>query len=111
MQEQLDELKLEKDELQALLDISESDRVVTFENGRYVNGIREIYIKLLGMNVGQNNVHPVISSVLEKFTNINLEGPLSAAAATTGNLFAEAQRLAKNQAGMTITENKNSILH
>ena len=35
LQEQLNELKLEKDELQALLDISESVAVATFENGRY----------------------------------------------------------------------------
>ena len=39
LQEQLKELKLEKGGLQALLDISESDKVRTFENGRYVNGI------------------------------------------------------------------------
>ena len=56
---------MEKDELQALLDISESDAVVTFENGRYVNRIREIYIKILSMNVERNDVCPVIESVLE----------------------------------------------
>ena len=110
LQEQLKELKLEKGGLQALLDISESDKVRTFENGRYVNGIREIYIKFLGMNIGRNNVGPVIESVLEQFTNIRLEGPLPSAA-TTGNLFAEAQILAKSQAAMAIAENKNSSLH
>ena len=91
--EQLKELNLEKDGLQALLEISESDTVTTFESGGYVNGIREIYIKLLGMNVGRNNVRSVIESVLEQITNIRLEGPLPAA--TTGSLFAEAQILAK----------------
>ena len=110
LQEQLKELKLEKDGLQALLDISESDTVTTFENGKYVHGIREIYIKLLGMNVGQNNVRPVIDYVLEQFTNICLEGQLPSAA-TTENLFAEAQILAKIQAAMAIAENKNSTLH
>ena len=110
LQEQLKELKLEKDGLQALLDISESDTVTTFESGRYVNGIREIYIKLLGMNVGRNNVRPVIESVLEQFTNIRLEGPLPSAA-TTGNLFTEAQILAKIQAAMAVAENENSTLH
>ena len=110
LQEQLKELKLEKDGLQALLDISESDTVTTFESGRYVNGIREIYIKLLGMNVGRNNVRPVIESVLEQFTNIRLEGPLPPAA-KTGNLFTEAQILAKIQAEMPVVENKNSTLH
>ena len=65
LQEQLKELKLEKGGLQALLDISESDIVTTFENGTYVNAIRGIYIKFLGMNVGRNNVDTVIESVLE----------------------------------------------
>ena len=103
-------MKLEKDGLQALLDISESDMVPTFENGRYVNGIREIYIKLLGMNVGRNNVRPIIESVLEQFSNIRLAGPLPSPA-TTGNLFAEAQILAKIQAAAAIVENENSTLH
>ena len=76
LQDQIKELKLAKDGLQALLDISESDMVTTFENGMYVNGIREIYIKLLAMNVGRNNVRPIIESVLEQFTNIRLAGLL-----------------------------------
>ena len=46
LQEQLDKLKLEKEVLEALLDINESDIATTIENGKYVNGIREIYIKL-----------------------------------------------------------------
>ena len=46
LQEQLDKLKLEKEVLEALLDINESDIATTVENGKYVNGIREIYIKL-----------------------------------------------------------------
>ena len=110
LQKQQKELKLEKDGLQALFDISESDTVVTFENGRCVNRIREIYIKLLAINVGQNNVRPVIESLLEQFLNIRLEGPLLSAA-IAGNLFAEAQILAKIQAAMAIAENKNSRLH
>ena len=30
----------------------------------------------LDMNVGRNNVRPIIESVLEQFTNIRLAGPL-----------------------------------
>ena len=60
LQEQLKELKMKKDGIHELLDISESDAVTTFENETYVNGITEIFIKLLGMNVGRNNVGPVI---------------------------------------------------
>ena len=90
-------MKLEKDGLQALLYINESDMVTTFENGRYVNGVTEIYIKLLGINVGRNNVRPIIESVLEQFTNISLAGPLLLPA-MTGNLFTAAQILTKIQA-------------
>ena len=46
-------------------------------------------MKLLGMNVGRNNVRPIIESVLEQFTNIRLAGPLPSPA-TTGNLLEEA---------------------
>ena len=98
LQEQLKELKLEKDGLQALLYINESDMVTTFENGRYVNGITKIYIKLFSINVGRN-VCPIIGSVLEKFTNIRLAGPLLSPA-TTGNLFTVAQILTKIQAAV-----------
>ena len=98
LQEQLKELKLEKDGLQALLYINDSDMVTTFENGRYVNGITKIYIKLFGINVGRN-VCPIIGSVLEQFTNIRLAGPLLSPA-TTGNLFTVAQILTKIQAAV-----------
>ena len=110
MQEQPKELKLEIDGLQALLDINESDMVTTFKSGRYVNGIREIYIRLLGINVGWNNVRPVIESVFQQCTNICLEGPLPSAV-TTGNLFAEAQILAKIKAAMAVAKKQNSTLH
>ena len=93
-----------------ILDISESDMVTTFENERQVNGIREVYIKLLGTNVGRNNVQPIIESVLEQFTNIRLAGPLPSPE-TTRNLFAEAVILSKIQAAAAIAENKNSTLH
>ena len=55
----------------------------------------EIYIKLLGINVGRN-VCQIIESVLEQLTNIRLAGPLLSPA-TTGNLFTAAQILTKTQ--------------
>ena len=62
------------------------------------------------MNVGLDNVRPVIESVLEQFTIILLEGPLPSAV-TRGNFFAEAQILAKVQVAVGIAGNKNSTLH
>ena len=94
---------MEKDALKVLRDISESDAITASESGRCVNGIRENSIKLLGMNVGRNNVCPVIESVLELFTNKQLEGP---PAATTGNFFVEVWILTKIQAAMAIAEKK-----
>ena len=77
---------MKKDGLKVLRDISESDAIKASESGRSVNGIRESSIKLLGRNVGRSNVCQVIESVLELFTNKQLEGP---PAATTGNFFVE----------------------
>ena len=74
--------------LHPLLGISESDMVTFFENGKHCNVIRYIYMKLLGMNVGHNNVCPIIEPVLEQFINIRLAGPLPSPA--TGNLLEEA---------------------
>ena len=68
-------------------------------------------MKLLGMNVGRNNVRPIIESVLEQFINIRLAGPLPSPA-TTGNIIEEAKILAKIQAAESIVEKKkNSTLH
>ena len=50
LQEPLKELELERHGLHAL-DITETDMVTIFENERYDNGIREIYISFLGKNV------------------------------------------------------------
>ena len=50
---------------------------------------RDLYV-----NVGRNNVHPIIESFLDQFTKVRLGGPLPSPA-STGNLLAEAQILAK----------------
>ena len=60
LQKERKELKLEKDRLPALLAITEYDMVTTFGNGKYVNGIGDIYIKLLDMNAERNNFHSII---------------------------------------------------
>ena len=67
LQKERKELKLEKDRLPALLAITEYDMVTTFGNGKYVNGIGDIYIKLLDMNAERNNFHSIIQLVLYKY--------------------------------------------
>ena len=56
----LKQLHKEKEDLQCLLDFSETPVVKTFENGKYVDSIRELYIKLFSLNVGRNNVKTVL---------------------------------------------------
>ena len=104
------ELTEEKEDLQTYLDICDSPVVSTFENGRYTDEIRELYINLLNMRVGRNNVGKIIETVLSSLTNVTLDGPLPSAA-TTSMLFIEAQTLANIQAGLALTKNINSTLH
>ena len=63
LQEQVKEFMKEKGYLQELLDLIESPVVTTYEKGKYVDSIREEYIKLLNMKVGRN-VKEVIETVL-----------------------------------------------
>ena len=42
----------EKEYLQELLDLTESPVVATYEKGKCVDSVRQIYIKLLNMKVG-----------------------------------------------------------
>ena len=102
-------LKLEKYGLQTLLDISESNTVTTFGSGRYVNEFRDIYIKILGMNVGWDNVRPVPESFLEQYTKIRLEKP-SPSAVATGNLFADTQILTKILAAMVFAGGRSYVV-
>ena len=55
----------ENKELQELLSLLEDDNVVTFEDGRYTNDIREVIMKLLSLNVSMKKVNSVIKVVLE----------------------------------------------
>ena len=98
---------MEKDGLKVLRDISESDAITASESGRCVNGIRENSIKLLGMNVGRNNVCPVIESVLELFTNKQLEGPPAA----TTEFFCRSLNTDKNSSSNGNCRKKISTLH
>ena len=45
-------------------------RVVTFEVGQYTDEVRLCCLELLSMNVGVNNVDPIIRSVLTGIAGI-----------------------------------------
>ena len=61
-------LLLEKTELNQLVDILNDDEIVTFENGRYCNEVRETIMELLSLNVSMNKVNEVIHTVIQKLT-------------------------------------------
>ncbi|XP_052266845.1 nuclease SbcCD subunit C-like [Dreissena polymorpha] len=61
--------KKEIKELQQIIDISDSNEVVTFENGKYTNEIRQCCMQLIHEgNVSLNKVPDVISSVMRALT-------------------------------------------
>lgn len=93
-----------------LLNFMESPTVTTFSDGKYVDAIREVYIKLLSMNVGRGKVEEVIKTVLGGLTNVTINGPLPSAALTSV-LSAEARTLANMQAAKALAENAKSTMH
>ena len=83
LRKKLKTLEEENNECGNLIDFMESPTVSTFANGRYTDAIRETYIKLLSMNVGRNNVGPVIKTVLKDLAGITIEERLPSAALTS----------------------------
>ena len=63
----LEEKNKDLGRLKSLLDDRE---VLTFENGRYVNEIREVIMTLISMNVSMNSVNDVIRVVLKKLSGL-----------------------------------------
>ena len=63
--------------------LTETPVVATYEKGKCVDSIRQIYIKLLNMKVGWNNVKEVMETVLGDLANVIIDGPLPSAALTS----------------------------
>ncbi|XP_065648167.1 rho GTPase-activating protein gacN-like [Hydra vulgaris] len=59
-------LKEENLELQKLVSLLDDDEVITFEDGRYSDDIRETIMKLLSMSVSMNSVNEVIKEVFHE---------------------------------------------
>ena len=62
------ELKEKNKELEQLSCLLEDDTISTFEDGKYVNEIREVIMELLTTNVSMNKVNDVIRIVLKKLS-------------------------------------------
>ena len=61
-----DELKEKNKELEQLTCLLEDETINTFENGKYVDEVREVIMDLLAMNVSMSKVNEVIRTVLQK---------------------------------------------
>ena len=50
--------------------LDEDCDVVTFQEGKYTDNVREVYMKLLNMGVGRRNIQDVIRIILRFGSNV-----------------------------------------
>ena len=112
LEEQVKELMKEKEYLQELLDLTEPLVVTTYEKGKYIDSIRQVYIKLIKMKDGRKNVKEVAETVLvieTDLTNVIIDGALPSAALTS-ILFTEGRTLTNLHVATELQNNENSTL-
>ena len=80
----------------------EDEAISTFEDGKYVDEVREVIMDLLGMNVSMSKVNEVIRTVLKKLTGKSLSRLPSKA--IHSRLLVEAKHLADVQLGRAMLE-------
>lgn len=96
------ELKEKNKELEQLTCLLEDETISTFEDGKYVDEVREVIMDLLAMNVSMSKVNEVIRTVLKKLTWKRLSKLSSKA--VHSRLFVEAKHLADVQLGRAMLE-------
>ena len=69
----IDQLQFENEHLQEEIDRLEKKRLVTFEHGKYSDGVRQCCLELLSMNVGVKNVDPIIRNILSNIAGITVD--------------------------------------
>ena len=67
------ELGKSNKELEELLDSIDAKKLNSFENGRYMNDMRQVIIKLYSMNISTRNICPAIKAVLEDLANVEVD--------------------------------------
>ena len=96
------ELKEKNRELEQLTCLLEDETISTFEDGKYVDEVREVIMDLLAMNVSMSKVNEVIRTVLKKLTWKRLSRlPRKA---VHSRIFVEAKHLADVQLGRAMLE-------
>ena len=95
-------LKEKNKELEQLTCLLEDKTITTFENGKYVDEVREVIMDFLAMNVSMSKVNEVIRTVLQKFAGKSTSRLPSKA--VHSRLLVEAKYLADVQLGRAMLE-------
>ena len=101
LQEKIKNLNRENRELQQLVSLLQDDEIITFQNGRYCDDIRETIMELLNLNVSMNKVNDVIKLVLKNLAGKEVERLPSNA--VKSRLLIEARHLAHVQVAEAMT--------
>ena len=67
------ELEKSNKELEELLDSIDAKKLNSFDNGRYMNDIRQVIMKVHSMNISTRNICPAIKVVLEDLANVEVD--------------------------------------
>ena len=107
-------LKKENCDLEQLVSLLEDEEIVTFQDGRYCDEVREVIMDLLSMDVSMNQVNNVIKTVLKKLANKSVSRLPSMG--LKSRLLLEARWLAKCQVAAametdTINPDEGNCLH
>ena len=95
-------LKEKNKELEQLTCLLEDKTITTFENGKYVDEVREVIMDFLAMNVSMSKVNEVIRTVLQKLAGKSTSRLPSKA--VHSRLLVEANHLADVQLGRAMLE-------
>ena len=104
------ELQKEHNELDQVIDIVNSEEVVTFQNGRFTNEIRRTVMELVSLNVSINKISEVIKVVLGTLTNTNTSNLRLPSDGARKKIVEEALMLAQMQVAEAMMENGDETL-
>ena len=97
----------ENKELNDLISLLEDSEIVTFQDGRFSNDIREVIMELLSLNVSMAKVNEVIKVVITKLAKKTI-GRLPSVGSRT-RIMGEALILAQRQVADAMLENNDNI--
>jgi len=105
----IDQLQSENEHLQEEIDRLEKRTLVTFEHGKYLDGVRQCCIELLSMNVGVKNVDPIIRTVLSNIAGMTVDRLPKYT--TTVEMLPEMKALAYKQIAEKLQVSQQLTLH